>query len=384
MQDTKNAENGLSPSRGAGPLVTRWDISVRSANKARSKRYFLRNGVLRDVTSDRAVAACGKCRRDKHRGVALVSKEWGESQITAWENLQTCGKVWLCPVCSAKVRSKRASEIAAAGVEHLRRGGGLYTMVHSLPHDAWMPLWDSWTVLSEGFSAMCSGRAGVKIREGFGIVGHIKAHEVTVGSSGWHPHSHSLWMTERPLSGSEVQDLNENLFSQFSGKVQKRGFRRPLLTYNKMGRVKDVGDLAVYVAKAANELVRLDHKEGKAGRTPFQVLEDLATMGGRGPDDMALWRDWEKGCKRKDSIRWSRGLKGQFTLQEKTDADLASEQVDGEEMERFEFSDEQWERVCQVPRAQSLMMDAIEQGGSDAVLIALDGLAVQAEAAGML
>lgn len=256
-------------------------------------------------------------------------------------------------------------------------------MAHTFRHDAAMPLERTWGVLSAAHRSMSSGGTAKRERERYGILGHVKAQEVTVGRNGWHPHGHSLWFMERPMRPSDVKALNEGLFKRFSRGVEREGFAAPLSTYNRMETVRDAGGLAYYVAKVANELARFDGKQGRGeGRTPFQVLMDFERTGDC--DDLELWRQWEVGSRQRESLRWSRGLKSHFNVGEVTDDEIVSETVEGQEVERFTFTDEQWARVCRIPGAQPLLMRCIETGGADAVAMALDALAVEAGQVGLL
>ncbi|MFD9560571.1 replication protein, partial [Streptomyces sp. NPDC059990] len=57
---------------------------------------------------------------DPASGVIVAQTAAGTSVVLG---LMRCGRIWLCPVCAATIRHKRAEEITAAVVEWIKRGG---------------------------------------------------------------------------------------------------------------------------------------------------------------------------------------------------------------------------------------------------------------------
>jgi len=51
-----------------------------------------------------------------------------------YTGLVTCGSIWACPVCSARIRQRRAVEIERACLTHLAAGGGIGFATFTLPH----------------------------------------------------------------------------------------------------------------------------------------------------------------------------------------------------------------------------------------------------------
>ena len=48
--------------------------------------------------------------------------------------LQTCGSVWVCPVCGAKVGERRRGEIQQAMAQHRACGGEVHLLTLTAPH----------------------------------------------------------------------------------------------------------------------------------------------------------------------------------------------------------------------------------------------------------
>jgi hypothetical protein len=80
-------------------------------------------------------------------------------------------------------------------------------------------------------------------------------------------------------------------------------------------------------------MTRGDLKTSHTGsRTPFQILADYYQAGDA--HDCALWREYGRVTRSLAAVRWSRGLRAAMlasaSAHEKTDAEMAAEDVDGE------------------------------------------------------
>ncbi|MFB7829454.1 hypothetical protein [Streptomyces hydrogenans] len=69
---------------------------------------------------------------DPASGALLAQTAAGHSVVLG---LMRCARIWLCPVCSATIRHKRAEEITEAVVEWIRRGGTAYLVTLTARHD---------------------------------------------------------------------------------------------------------------------------------------------------------------------------------------------------------------------------------------------------------
>ena len=127
----------------------------------RALRYSARS-VLADLTSLGRVKTCGTA-----CGTAVAVRHSGGS--AGFAGLETCGSVWACPVCSAKVRAHRSAELERALTAHLSRGGSAHFLTLTMRHrrdprtNATLPLADLWDDLASAWDAAKSGRV---FREG--------------------------------------------------------------------------------------------------------------------------------------------------------------------------------------------------------------------------
>jgi len=154
-------------------------------------RFELRAGLRRVTSSDRQ-AACGvRCieRHGECAEVTLTSK--GESWRARWRGILFCGRIWTCPVCSAKKRATRALAVDDA----LRAAGGRWQMVTlTIRHHKGQSMARTFEVLRKAWRRLKQGGAVQRIMHER-VTASVRAWEVTRGEHGWHPHVHCLWRT---------------------------------------------------------------------------------------------------------------------------------------------------------------------------------------------
>lgn len=164
------------------------------AEERRSDRYANRR-LLWKISKEKSVQCCGRGAVDSGAGVTIRSK--GKRAYVS--GVTRCSKIWLDPVCSAKIRASRAEEVSAALVHHIQSGGTAYmvtlTLQHHRRHDL-EPLLeglkDAWKALLSGSQWAGDpkrGREGERAR--MGVLGFVRSIEATFGEThGWHPHLH--------------------------------------------------------------------------------------------------------------------------------------------------------------------------------------------------
>lgn len=79
--------------------------------RAKRARRWSRRAQLRKITSIGRVRRCGYC--NPEAGPTLAVTENGDGTRTAgYGGLATCGSVWVCPQCAAKIVPGRADELS--------------------------------------------------------------------------------------------------------------------------------------------------------------------------------------------------------------------------------------------------------------------------------
>lgn len=298
-----------------------------------------------------------------------------------YTGLITCGSIWACPVCSARIRQRRALEIESACLQHLEAGGGIGFGTFTLPHVRSDDLADLLGVVQKAWEKVQQNRAVRRAFERLGITGRIRSTEITWGAwHGWHPHLHLLFFADVSLSDEQWSQLRDVLSDAWAAAVVRLGRDQPGevvgVTLGKVYRA-DVGQ---YLAKVQDhygeastvgrEMARGDVKKGrKRSRTPFELAEQAVQ--GVVPE-LPLWWAYEQATKSRRAIEWSRGLKARFSVEDVEDEALAAADVDGDRV--LWVDGDRWGLL--VKRGQEThVLDLVEQGGAPAAHDFLAGLA---------
>lgn len=341
-------------------------VSHRGEKRERRERLRLRQ-ILREESSLPRVANCGR-RRARFGNVGIYKTE----HAAYFGNVQSCGSLHSCPVCSAKIRQRRAVEIDKAVRLHLDAGGSALFWTATLPHDFGDELSHLLASISNAFRRVIGGRGWIEDKTDYAITGTIRASETTFGKAGAHPHLHVIFFCDRQLSAGEIRTLHARLFTRWCAAVESVGYRAPLIGLCPIEKVS-ARELGAYVTKMVltddsnrklgMEMTRHDLKRKRSGRSPFQVLRDFAASGDCA--DLDLWRAWERASKGTQSLTWSKGLKKRYAVEEKTDEELAAEKVGGVLV--MELTVEQWNLVNSIPAGQLEVLEAAEDEGEDGV-----------------
>jgi Replication protein len=296
--------------------------------------------------------------------------------IAHFAHVMLCGRVWVCPVCGPKIRQKRATELDLACARWIEGHGvaSLLLLTLTLPHDFGEPLGDLLKTVRDSFTSLVSGRAWQSDKQRFGLAHWVRAHDITVGKNGWHPHLHIVLFARAPLSANQCTALEDSLYSRWVRVVTNRGFRPPSRQYGiQLEQARSRADAARYVCQVvageddraipvAMEVARGDLKTSLyAGqRTPWQVLADFASTGDCA--DLSLWREWENATERVQAIRWSCGLRNEIALgEEATDDEVVQAVVGGEVV--YTFAMPEWRLLCRTRGARAKALQRGEEGG---------------------
>lgn len=259
----------------------------------------------------------------KHRlGICYrhTRPDWSEVQIRGSEDrrayyagLMTCGSVWACPVCAAKIQSVRASEVRRAIDLWTAQGGSVLLLTLTVPHTRQDDLGALLSRFNDAYRRFTSGAPMKRLKAAHGLSGHVKALEVTWSEvNGWHPHAHVLLFI---APGGDTYDLDTHLWQRWQSATTRTGFGSlSLRGFN----LQDGSAVRNYVTKmgreylwgAEHELVKAHTKRGRAGRsfTPFDFLRAYLVV----PDDgrlLYLFAEFAHTFKGRNQLVWSRGFK---------------------------------------------------------------------------
>src|SRR4030095_10278253 len=103
---------------------------------ARQSRRAARFDARRFLGFQSSLKRVRYCGRDAVKGESVVIKASGSGaeRRAGIGNVQRCGSVWSCPVCSHKINAVRADEIAQAVMEWHARGGRIIFLTLTMRH----------------------------------------------------------------------------------------------------------------------------------------------------------------------------------------------------------------------------------------------------------
>lgn len=344
---------------GAGPSLEKYANNSARADSARAERWRVR-GVLWDESTLERVRKCGRVPVDT-AGVGVRAN----GVCVGYAGLATCGSVWACPVCNAKIQAIRRLEVGVAIETVLAKGGAAFG-AYTVRHNANARLDTTWRVLSRLWNAVSVDK-GVRVaRKALGWLGYIRAAEVTHGRNGWHPHLHPLHLFRQPVSDSDVAYLHAVEFAAWQRAAERWGYDAPMVQAQDLHRVTGKGaskELGEYFAKVTWEMTSTQTKSAwraGASRTPWELLRSVYEDGDA--DALDLWHEWERDSKGKRAITWSRGLRRSLGLgAEAKDEEIAAAVVGTRDDEVFIVTD--WSPVRANPSLGAGLLAAVGPQG---------------------
>ena len=344
----------------------------------RAERFALQE-VARSILPTSRTAKCLRIRAHGQQAQVWRSKEFGTA---SYGGLQTCGSVWACPVCAAKIAERRRAEVVAAMTAHKVAGGCVNMLTLTTPHGrndnlaellekqakALRAFWIDWTVKA--------------VLAEMGTVGQIRALEVTNGrksaaNNGWHPHYHILLFCGSGVdlacfSTAQMQVWADRLHERWAAKCQAAGLGLPSREHGL--KLDDGSYAAAYAAKwgLEHEMTKGHTKKAKQGsETPFDLLRAVLAD----PDDKqaaALFKEFAETFKGKRQLHWSKGLKARFAIEEVADEQLVDRLEDDAELLGLLTLD-QWRDVL-AAKGRAVVLCCAASGGWPAVCDYLDSI----------
>ena len=327
--------------------------------------------LIAETCGDMAEAAklhwCGTKVRSGSSVVAVERHPKGYAYATG---LQTCGSVWACPICSFKIRMKRAAELAVAIATHQARGGTVLLLTLTTQHSFGESLDEVWSAVQESWAYMTGHYRYRKLRDRLGI-GFVRAVEVMHGYNGWHPHLHVLLFVDTPVDPFDNRDDYVEIARTFHDlwvkRMAERHCRDVRSSYGvDLQVVKGDGaeGVGMYCTKAGFEVALADGKEGRTStsRHPFAIAYDAVETGDMA--DINLFREWVKGSHGRRMWSWSKGLRDKLGLgDDKTDEELASEAEESIE-QICTMSPKLWRQIVRTRIGlRALFLTVLDDGG---------------------
>ena len=340
---------------------------------------FIAQSVTRKLLPESRTNNCLRVRQGGKQIQVHKSIQYG---TTSYSGLQTCGSVWICPVCAAKIAERRRAEIVAAMAAHKAAGGCVNMLTLTSPHQRSDDLRELLAMQSKALNSFWNDRQVKTVFKAMGVVGQIRALEVTHGrksahNNGWHPHYHVLLFCGSGVDlshqeGPPVLDWIITLYTRWAACCVKAGLGKPSLKHGL--KLDDGSRAAQYVSKwgLEDEMTKGHTKKALHGETPFDFLRAVL----ENPEDKqaaALFRHFAEVFKGKRQLHWSRGLKARFAIGEKNDEELAQEKEDDFAVLLGTITMEQWRDVLAV-EGRGLVLSIAASSGWPAVLVYMESI----------
>jgi hypothetical protein len=384
--------NGAEVSTGHTVGVSGVDSTV-SIREFRARRYSTQRAIALICRADAkrlGVTFPG----DRYRVIDCMWCRIGEVSVQQsmehnrahYKGLQTCGSVWLCPVCASKIEERRRGEIVR--VFDWAKGEMLDSslITNTFSHGQGDDLHELFKRQSEALKTYRSSRAYVRQMKLIGYVAMVRSLEITHGQNGFHPHTHEVQFHREKLTPTDAQELREVLVGAWLPACKKAGLFKSdddeFAFYRRAIDVRAHFTSGEYLAKQddskswtpAHELAKSSSKLGRrSGVHPFQ----LATRGN--PGDADLFIEYAKATKGKRKLLFSPGLKAKAGLQDVSDEEIAAADVEAARLVA-NLSPRVWNFIKQTDRrhnTRASLLDAAESNGSDGISQLLQDLGFQ-------
>ena len=177
-----------------------------------------------------------------------------------YTGLQVCGRVWSCPVCSAKIAERRRVELTTATTLAKAQGMQVMLLTLTVPHGLGDDLGTMLDCMGQAWRKTSTERRGKALRKSLDVKGTIRALEVTHGKNGWHPHFHVLLFVGQGVTAEQIFEAYAPLWQTV---CVKAGLPEPSLAHGT--RVDDGSYAAAYVGKWGLEAEMTRGHSKKAG-----------------------------------------------------------------------------------------------------------------------
>ena len=337
---------------------------------------FAVQSVARSILPDSRTAKCLRIRAYNSNVEIWKSCEFGTAQ---YAGLQTCGSVWACPVCAAKIAERRRVEVLAAMTAHKAAGGCVNLLTLTTPHQRKDNLADLLAMQSKAIKALWADRSAKAVFAEMGLVGQIRALEVTHGrksphNNGWHPLYHVLQfggvgVDLARFDGPQMKDWSVRLYLRWAVCCVKAGLGEPSFKHGL--KLHDGSKAAAYAAKwgLEDEMTKGHTKKALHGETPFDFLRAYL-LDSEDKQAAALFKEFAETFKGKRQLHWSKGLKARFAIEETTDDELST-RIEERAILLGTLTVEQWRDVLNID-GRGALLDVAARAGWQAVQLYLD------------
>lgn len=362
----------FGPSPGTEALENNANNS--SPPLSRRERRFALRRVLWEFSQVKRCKGCGRWLTGDHAGV-----RYSEGNGAGFSGVQSCGSVWVCPLCASKVMARRSVETGVLLLGWENQGGRLVMGTLTMRHHKGHSLVQEWDALMRAWGSVQKSRVWQKWAKRLGSPGLVRVVEVTYGPNGWHVHLHFVLLVDGSVSPEDEASLALWLFPKWDRAIRAEGMPGALAVAQDLHLVDSIeaaSALGEYLQKATaygsaeslgRELFSNWSKDARGvHRTVpvWRLIEEFAETGDLGL--LELWHEYEKGSHGRRQMGWTKGLRELMNLgPEKSDEEIAAEEAGDRDL--VQISAAGWRRVLASDWSPSVILDLMESGGPEAV-----------------
>ena len=333
--DECRGASGVSNQGAAGPRLGSTAKSVRhfstdsQENKGNSENRSVRFRHQRHAAALLGgKARVGLCRWSvvsKSAGVDMVASSYGEGQgdRVHYEGLQTCGSVWACPCCGARISETRRDEMNQLLSWARAQGYRLMMLTLTARHGRDDDLEELLERMKDAKQRWARHRSYRQTKPR--MIGSVTATEVTGGGAhGWHPHFHVIVILDGDVDLTPLGDA-------WLASLRGAGLDGAGAAFQAQGA--DAAGNYIVKWGAAEELTLSQRKKGRGrtGRTPAQLLAASCDEADR--EAGHLWAEYAIVFHGRRQLVWSRGLKALAGVGEVDDQEAAQDQKQDDQIE---------------------------------------------------
>jgi hypothetical protein len=229
--------------------------------------------------------------------------------------LYTCGSVWVCPVCSAKVLQERKKEVEKAIRAWTERGGSFVFETLTISHRSFDTVAKQRLAIQAAWAALNKGSFKSKYAS-YGQQGYLRIAEVTHGKNGEHLHLHVLRFIDRWLPSDELDSWKSQIFEKWANAIEGQGLRRPSSKFHDFQQIEVAEAMSGYFTKnydnpwqAAGEILT-----DSAGTSIWRLLD--AAIANPKSTSSKRWNNYEVDTRGMKQMTWSRGLRADLGLKD--------------------------------------------------------------------
>lgn len=364
-------------------ITSKGDIKIdKSSQQSRAQRWALKSVVNKLFPYGRTAKCMRLLAPITGSGLSWIQVHKTVNTGKAfYTGLMSCGSVWNCPVCAAKVSERRRGELHE-GMEAARRlGYKIHFVTLTIPHGIGDDLSKMKELQQKALRRLSSGKNSIKsilLRNGVEQHGYIRTYEITHGKqNGFHPHFHILLFTSPNITHDQIQSLYAPAWQKSCVAV---GLPRPSDAHG--CTVQDGTKAADYASKwgLEDEMTKANTKITKRkGTTPWGLLRSI--LDGDTPDYSpeyaeGVFRAYSKCMTGARQLYWSNGLRAKLALApEMTDEQLAEKITDETSVHLADVSMEQWKAIRKA-KAEPHVLTAAEslpEGSGQILAQIIDG-----------